>query len=140
MTMSAYFVEDATIDAAVTLLDRAGRLRGNPTQVGRAMLAMNLDAMLQRYPSIRGTDEARDYAQRARSYNYKPRPEGQPTLCKSLECLLYQCAEGDVPETEMFKALDADLVALRPAKGRWPTPEWMEYQRAPWGLTDWVAD
>jgi hypothetical protein len=51
------------------------------------------------------------------------------TAYKAISCLLYQCAEGDVPECPLYQDLErlaarlaADIVRSLP-----------EYEKAPWG-------
>lgn len=164
--MSAYFVSDATIDAVVSLMIRQddaasfaqpwhkaladywlakfGRmldLRSDAGLIGCALLEMNCDAMLARYPSIKGTAEENDMLRDALAYRFTPRNEGEPTLAKSLACFLYQCSEGTVPHSPLFIAC-ADLkqaVTPPPASATlWRNPAlWAarrEYDAAPWGL------
>ena len=69
--------------------------------IGAALQEMNEAAVHARYEG-RHDDMASD------PYEYATIPA--PTihqLYKSLRCLWYQCMEGDVPETDLFKAIES---------------------------------
>jgi hypothetical protein len=50
-------------------------------------------------------------------------------ILKAVSCLRYQCFEGDVPETPLFKALDGLANALAYEVAR----KTEEYAKAEWG-------
>lgn len=137
--MSAYVVEKETIDAVVTGLIRSGGVMSldKATWLGRNLWSMNVDAVSQRY-CLNGNDEETEYRAEVASYTFTMRNEPLPVLVKQMDCLLYQCSEGDVPEREAFKALDKAADMLRPkepdSKNPWPTKEYRAYNSAPWGL------
>ena len=114
--MSAFFVSRQTIHDAVTAYCHAApqpRSLEQLTQLGRAFWSMNASAMVQRYPSIHGTDEHRDYLGASAAYVYRaPRHLDMAQMVKSLHCLTYQCSEGDVPECDLYKRLIAAEDAL----------------------------
>ena len=121
--MSAYVVDDSTINrilAAAWQWWMAGRGRGippiprewgqhswpeNAPELGAEMRAMNVAAVKARYP-----DDADDELPGPRPLlPYKWESEACPSIeqvIKSLDCYLYQCAEGDIPETwELYNVL-----------------------------------
>ena len=65
---------------------------------------MNVDAYNQRYkeaeykiiPVFREGENLLKYAT----------DERLARLIKTLDCFIYQCAEGDIPETDLYKAVD----------------------------------
>lgn len=119
--MSAFVVEDKTINRAVTFLaiDREGDwlrnyIRENlgvdlTTGIGREtlgqlMFSLNCDAVNQRY----GDSEAKEF----RTVNYAYRLESGVTRVqafKSLQCWRYQCSEGDIEQNDLYKTMDSVL-------------------------------
>src|SRR5690349_14710419 len=106
--MSAYLVDDITINKIVTYLDHELQyddraILGIAQKYGidltsdnwqaalaQAMYDLNCQALYQRYG-----DE-----QRQRAVPYRPEVCNQPiAVFKSLQCWLYQCMEGDAPRT-----------------------------------------
>ena len=128
--MSAYFVEQPTVDAAVTAIIRAGVLMSldEANNIGRALWTLNAEAVQARYGDR--AEELVEGAQEIAAYRWTNRNEPTPVLFKSLECLLYQCNEGNVPEAELYQKADAIRQALERA-GAKTAPE---YEAAPWGL------
>ena len=141
--MSAFVVTDETINRILYLatVDRRGvdnlRWRGvnllplddpacvDPlTDLGNRLRALNVAAVRTRYADgaaeMIGSDGPRRFNAKACS---------RVVAYKALQCWLYQCSEGDVPETPLFKQMDtlrndiaADIVADLPA-----------YSAAEWG-------
>lgn len=75
-------------------------------KLGRDLLKLNCDAVVQRYPcdhhDMTQDEQGRWYYE---TYTYRP-VNGTPIeKLKALDCLIYQCSEGDVPETELYKRL-----------------------------------
>ena len=116
MDMSAFMVEDTTINRVVTWLKREGapsrftldRLARKycvdlasdqwDEKLARAMFQLNCDGVNARY----GEGEAGKF----RPLNFTYKPEGDTFLVqvlKSLQCWKYQCSEGDVPETKLYQ-------------------------------------
>lgn len=120
--MSAFVVENQVINTILTYLkdDRDGDWTRDELckkhgygmdqqgldKFGRDMLMLNIDAVEQRYDDDNGGYEGVDeqYAnykfQVSRSLN-----STRMQAYKSITCFLYQCAEGNVPETEFFKLI-----------------------------------
>jgi hypothetical protein len=128
--VSAYVVDDRTIHRIVTRLSfrealdlaAAAGTRADDAALGRALFDLNVRAVDARY----GAGEAATF----RDLDYRHRPElcSDVQALKSLRCLLYQCSEGDVPETPLYKALDElshawalEIVEALPA---WAAAQW----------------
>jgi len=103
--MSAFMVSDNTINRILSQItvDDAGRCLGrfaelSIVELGEKMLKMNEEALFQRYGDKAPVE--------------KIKLKTTDTQCskiqalKSLRCLLYQCSEGKVPETVLFKSLE----------------------------------
>src|SRR6266516_4652522 len=117
MDMSAFMVEDTTINRVVTwftrevatnshfTLDRLAREYGVDLssdrwdeKLAQAMFQLNCDGVNARY----GNGEAEKF----RPLNFRYKPEYYHSLVqvlKSLQCWKYQCSEGDVPETNLYQ-------------------------------------
>ena len=97
--------------------------------LGEALWSMNLRALHARY----GTAEVRwESEEVAHGYTPAVPPDGSTTLpqfVKSLDCLLYQCSEGAVPEESLYRELERyrDQVNARIVAGL------PEYDEATWG-------
>ena len=122
--MSAYVVEDKTINRIVSWLYSVGSNNGSrfywciqplidlgyklDTQIGckrlaEEMFTLNCDSIEQRY----GEGSAEDF--RPLDFNYQFTGSGvtQHQLVKSLQCFNYQCCEGNIPEQNaLYDALD----------------------------------
>lgn len=134
--MSAFLVSDATI---TKILD-GFHMRGSPIwdegrmhtatpaqfdQLGRDLLIMNHHALNARYG-----DEMPESVE----YTY-PMRFGTTTriqVYKAIQCFLYQCSEGDVPESLLFERV-----------GQWSRDvasaiiyDLPEYERTPWDFPD----
>ena len=121
--MSAYMVEDKTINNIVAGIKRGFDNHGldypdfnrndlnsfglsdldgtNLAKIGGYLFVMNIEAIEQRY----GEGEAKTF----RPLDYQYRSIIWPdaiNLYKSIRCLLYQCTEGNVPETTIYKTLE----------------------------------
>jgi hypothetical protein len=89
------------------------------------MFQLNIAGVDARY----GSGEAVKF--RKLDYRYhvtEPVPLVQ--VLKSLQCWLYQCNEGAVPETELYKLFDADVQMYLMSKIIDTLPE---YHKAEWG-------
>lgn len=89
-----------------------------------AINLMNLEALGERY----GYE---DLLQQAECVDLEAKPEklSPAQLLKSLHCILYQCAEGDIPQTPLYKALE-DIAKNLPSRIIMCTKS---YQDAAWG-------
>jgi hypothetical protein len=140
--MSAFLVEDKTINYIVNWLrsekfllsEIPYKLKGlgfDTTKVeweeklGMAMFQLNISGVEARY----GKGEAVTF--RRMDYHFRQTlPVSLAQVLKSLQCWLYQCCEGRVPETKLYKLFDRDIRMYLMSKIISDLPE---YQRAEWG-------
>lgn len=126
--MSAFMVNNQTmqrcvaglamVEASIGGLD--ARFAGG--EIGRILFDLNADAVNDRYRDA--ADRAKAPAYRHAKVNDRPME-----LFKALDCLLYQCAEGDIPKRPEFHDLEhaAGLLAMYLARRT------DDYERASWG-------
>lgn len=107
-------------------------LVNDPDSLGQAMYNMNINAVSQRYPDsdlsdCPGTHSPKGGLVKYR-YKYIENTVNQFQALKSLRCWLYQCSEGNVPETKLYQAfkkiqhvLESDIIDNIP-----------EYEAAQW--------
>jgi hypothetical protein len=91
------------------------------TKIGQALYQMNVDALEQRYPG--------DSDNVVPVYRYKPVFINKCDAFKALECLRYQCSEGNVPETELYQEVCSIMISLATSV----MAELPAYKSAPWG-------
>jgi len=94
-----------------------------------AMLAMNIDAFRQRYGIKALLVEDLDCIDLDTRNRGPLEALSEVQVFKSLQCFLYQCAEGDVDEKPLYKALSA-IKSRMASFIRQGTPE---YEAAEWG-------
>ncbi len=142
MDMSAFMVEDKTINRVVTWLTREVQRNrftldwlareygvdiesaGWDEKLAQAMFQLNCDGVNARY----GNGEAEKF----RPLNFTFQPEDCSSLVqvfKSLQCWNYQCSEGDVPETKLYQFFEEveHHLALKIVM------DLPEYDKATWG-------
>lgn len=131
--MSAFFVGDDCLTKVVTAILRYTDTFGgeasfpcNASHIGSELRQMNAEALRQRY-SDRFGDTELDYEFPGMAEAATPE-----ALLKAVRCLHYQCAEGNVPETDpLFAELDKLSEAMLAAGvGGDGSPA---YEAAPWG-------
>jgi hypothetical protein len=143
--MSAFIVADKTINNIVNWLDRAleeaygtiiirqklleqgfdASVAGWAERLGNAMFQLNVIAVEARY----GSGEAKKF--RPLDYRYEVvEPVPLVQVLKSLQCWLYQCNEGEVPETALHTLFDNDVQMYLMTEIIDTLPE---YQNAFWG-------
>ncbi len=140
--MSTFIVADNTINYVVNWLRReedrlylfTGKLQKlgfNPSnagwaeRLGYAMFLLNIKAVDARY--------GKGAAEKFRKFDYRfehTEAVSFVQVLKSLQCWLYQCSEGAVPETKMYQFFDRDvrLYLMDAIITKLP-----EYQEAVWG-------
>jgi len=138
--MSAYIVEDKTINRIVnrlvfetsnnpnfdSLKEQLSKLgydlsdESFPRKLAKDMFALNVSAVNQRY----------NEKEEATKFNYAQGPIASliQTL-KSLNCWVYQCTEGDVPENDLYKFFTDTFRNYLLKKIVYDLPE---YDRAEW--------
>jgi hypothetical protein len=137
--MSAFLVNDGTIDRVVCAY-AAHFERPTPWSVhdmsatGRALIAMNIEALRQRYgdPPLPFT------------YDYHPHTDDNPNLAllRALHCFIYQCSEGNVPDSDLYQQVEAVVEGLQlyACKVYSCTPDQLynrpEYNALPWDFDD----
>lgn len=118
--MSAFVVDHATINRLLTAVSddqykrepmygQLWRHFGQPTDaalegLGVELLAMNQDAVMARYPDCAVGELPGPINPPA--YAYRREHCSTVQAYKSARCLRYQCSEGDVPSTELYRQLD----------------------------------
>jgi hypothetical protein len=140
--MSAFMVGDQTINRVVTWLTREvaashfelHRLAREfdidltsdrwDEKLANAMFQLNCDGVNARY----GEGEAEKF----RPLNFKYKQEDYFSLVqvlKSLQCWMYQCCEGDVPQTKLYQFFEGveRHLALKIVR------DLPEYEKAKWG-------
>ena len=114
--MSAFIVSDKTMNIAVNAFFKHDRqMRDAPQDqlelLGRQLFDMNSTAVEARYgESDDGFSDTPDY-----SWTPLRLYEGKAALCamfKAVQCLRYQCSEGDVPNYPLYKRLNDLLETL----------------------------
>jgi hypothetical protein len=135
--MSAFIVENSTMQRAVNAIALAEGIHDHVAcdRLGTALFALNVRAVTGRYGDRVGA------ADLPAPYKHVSIAVPPPTnvhsgaeraklcvLLKGLECLLYQCAEGDCPECDLYIRADTAAARLRSAiiNGL------AEYVAAPW--------
>jgi hypothetical protein len=98
--MSAFVVGDKTISRVVYGLSTTiDPLLDNLTSVGQRLLEMNIEAVRQRYGHADQTkSDVAGYV-----YAMPDASDGSVHTYKAMQCLLYQCTEGNVPEQDLYK-------------------------------------
>lgn len=100
--MSAFIVDEFTMHRVLMGVHWAGGRgqidREEMTKLGRKWYAMNREAVIQRY---------RDDSEFAvPNYEFKLlAPRNPVDYVKAMQCLVYQCSEGDVPDTQEYANL-----------------------------------
>jgi hypothetical protein len=140
--MSAFLVEDKTINHIVNWLrserflisEIPHKLKGLgfdmdkvdwEEKLGLALFQLNISGVEARY----GKGEAVKF--RKMDYHYHlTESAALAQVLKSLQCWLYQCCEGNVPETKLYKLFDHDVQVYLMSK---IISTLQEYQRAEWG-------
>ena len=139
--MSAFLVEDKTINYIVNWLRSENFLFSEipyrlkelgfdmdkvdwEEKLGIAMFQLNISGVEARY----GKGEAVKF--RKMDYHYHTESAPLVQVLKSLQCWLYQCNEGAVPETELYQLFDDDIRGYLMSKIISLLPE---YEEAEWG-------
>jgi hypothetical protein len=115
--MSAYVVDEKTINKVITFLDNDQEMRSylhhqlnldldtrdKAQDFGNKLMALNIQAVNERY------DEHEPVVSkilRAIGYQFHYELTDRIGAYKALRCLIYQCSEGDVPKTELYHSLE----------------------------------
>lgn len=135
--MSAFLVEDITINNVVNWLVRElpnnyylteelkkiGYSIEEPGKLAKDMFRLNLTSLKQRYGSPEGFREL--------FFTYKSTyPVAKIQVLKSLQCWLYQCAEGNVVRKKLYRFFDEVVKVYLMSHIIYDLPE---YDSAQWG-------
>jgi len=140
--MSTFMVEDRTINYVVNWLRRQrDELHIIPSKfqklgidtsipgwaeiLGHEMFQLNIRAVDARY----GEGEAVKFRKLDYCFEHTEAVPLEQVL-KSLNCWLYQCSEGDIPQTELYKLFDTDVRLYLMSEILTQLPE---YEKAYWG-------
>jgi hypothetical protein len=140
-TMSAFVVSADTMNKVVRTICAKGRYGQRirtfagiatdapnaKTEIGRRLLTMNVEAVNQRYPGDETSPYGTDYA--FRGSNIPPARKELIAGFKAMQCLEYQCSEGDVDQSALYAELTAAIGKIAEAI----VTEMEEYQAAAWG-------
>jgi len=128
--MSAFIVSKECMNrvvAAICYRSRYGQVirtfdgiatdsKGAATEIGRRLFTLNVEAIYQRYPDTLDAPDNMpgpvDKSGKSTALRDAARFVALPVhvdlvaAVKAMNCLSYQCAEGDVPETPLYKELE----------------------------------
>jgi hypothetical protein len=93
--MSAFIVSERTMHRAVHALMPQDAPCQACDEIGQQLYRLNAEAVLQRYGRPEGVPE----------YRYAVVFPPLIQQLKSLSCLIYQCSEGNVPQTALYQSL-----------------------------------
>jgi|GEM_PF-3311635 hypothetical protein len=139
--MSAFLVSPETVSVILTQLQlRDAAPLVNPLRaftapldprdalddLGRQLLRLNVDALVDRYPTTPHVEEER----RAAAYTFTARLETAGYALRQLDCYLYQIGEGDVSERPLAVALGK----VRRILADRVLDDVPSYAAAPWGI------
>ena len=107
-----------------------------PTLIGRRLFSLNIEAVMQRYPDcaedpnrMPGDADSATAPETFRCEDYRPLTHKERIASlKALQCLIYQCSEGDIPERQEYREL-RDMERRVMARIVEALPE---YEAAPW--------
>jgi hypothetical protein len=132
--MSSFLVSKTAIDRILNSLDpvlrdhrqlsdklcEIGYTLFDKNDLGKAMLDLNTQAVNVRYGESHSSLD----------YYYCPALATMTQALKSLECWLYQCMEGDIPEIALYRFFDEMVKPALMAEIIYSSNEWDE---AIWG-------
>lgn len=131
--MSAYMVEDNTINNIVSYLDKGQGMDLTRVDLdiflnsdeakqafGQSLFDMNCEAVDSRY----GEGESESF--RDMTYRFTRTLPQIAQAYQSTRCLIYQCSEGDVPESSLFKQLTeiSNVIAHKLARSHVDKLDW----------------
>jgi hypothetical protein len=102
--MSAFTVSKLTIDRCVSAMCREWQGGKAKTALGKRLMQLNRQAMDERYPGRH--EESKSTDAEVEEYRYTLQARNPYLLLVALECLCYQCSEGEVPGTPLYAEID----------------------------------
>ena len=125
--MSSHIVEDETISRFLSVISAKAFDEQN-TKLGRKLLAMNIKATEQRYPGNHFLTEVQK-KKRLKDFEFNFTKVSKIQALKSLTCFLYQCSEGTVPKSKLYKEMrEKENTLMYKIIDELP-----EYDKAEWG-------
>jgi len=97
-------------------------------EFGKQLLKLNIEATNQRYPNNPYLT-SKEAKKRIASFKWSDNLKNDMQGLKSLHCFLYQCSEGNIPETELYKTLKTISHRIKDAI----IAEIPAYNKAEWG-------
>lgn len=125
--MSAFIVSNRTMSRAIAALKYAGAAdsfgRATDKELGDLLFDLNAEAVAQRYSEPK--ERVEYFEERGLAFT-------KIDAAKGLACLIYQCSEGQVPQSQEYKALvDAEQILANAI-----VAELSEYRNAAWDSRD----
>jgi hypothetical protein len=120
--MSAFMVTTETMHRVVSAMVESYASVAQCDALGRRLFEMNKAALMERYGEAEEVPE----------YKWDHRDASLLDSYRAVACLVYQCSEGKIPETQLYRDLDrvSDLLAHQiagdaatAAKVPWDFPE-----------------
>jgi hypothetical protein len=102
--MSAFTVSTLTIDRCVSGMYRHWRGGDAETLLGQQLMRLNRRALSERYADRHPEDRATD--PEIEGYRHSPQAPDPYLFLVALECLLYQCSEGEVVKDPLYAELE----------------------------------
>ena len=124
--MSSFIVSEGTMQRVVTAMRRPEGACEDADDLGQRLYGMNQRAIGARYK--RTEDFVPSFQWTVRMLPDEGDRKGWCELLKAVDCLVYQCGEGDVPKEALFQELEACRDKLR----REIVRGLPEYDAAPW--------
>jgi hypothetical protein len=84
------------------------------TLIGRRLFTLNVEAVMQRYPDDNASEYAYTETFELLTPNNPAMHRGKALIAgyKALGSLAYQCSEGDVPQTDLYRELRTAMGAI----------------------------
>jgi hypothetical protein len=123
--MSAFIVSKETINCVASAWYQENRPCEQLDQIGQRLWKLNERAVNIRYPAGAHEESALP------EFRYRPKNYKLVQQFKSVQCLRYQCAEGDIPDTSPLFGEMTDLMNTLARKIVDGLPE---YDSAAWDL------
>jgi hypothetical protein len=124
--MSAFIVSKETINCVVSAWFRENRPCEQLDQIGQELWRLNELAVYDRYPDKMVCESGLP------EFRYRPKNYPLVQQYKSVQCLRYQCAEGDAPDKS---PLFHEMTNLMNTLARVIAEDLPEYDSAAWDLS-----
>ena len=102
--MSAFTVSNLTIDRCVSAMYRTWQGGNAETLLGQRLMRLNRAAMDERYPDRHPDSKAT--APEIEAYRHTPQATNPFLFLVALECLRYQCSEGEVVRDPLYAEVE----------------------------------